>query len=105
MAGASYSKSVLAGLKKNGLLPDEVRRITKMSASRIQAVLHGKAGFTDAQLTAIENATNMSAGELAMASVTPDKALRSVMGAWGDYMRSERKSTHRLPKKSSAVNA
>ena len=91
MPSKRYSKLVLDGVEKQGFLPDEIARITGLTASRIQKIMCEKASLTLAQLAAIEHATGMTGGQLAVRSgIVPDKRLSAVMDAWAE-VRNESK--------------
>jgi hypothetical protein len=66
MGNAVYSKIVLEGLEKRGMLPNEVSRITGLSVAKIKKILDGKASFTHKQFDAIEEATGMNDGQIAL---------------------------------------
>jgi hypothetical protein len=66
MGSAIYSKLVLEGLEKRGLQPKDVARITGLPLAKIQRIQVEKASFTNKQLDAIEEATGMSDGQIAL---------------------------------------
>lgn len=66
MGSAIYSKLVLEGLGKRGLQPDDVARITGLPLAKIRKIQLKKASFTNKQLDAIEDATGMSDGQIAL---------------------------------------
>ena len=88
MASPKYCKAVLAGLQKRGVSAAEVTRITGVTQAWLGMVLEGRASFADAQLAAIESATGMSAGQLALQSKADyDDSIAQVMDAWAGTMR------------------
>ena len=95
MASQLYSKFVLAGLQRMGLTPVGIARIARMSETRVESILAGKGGFTDGQLNAIEVSTGMTAGQIVITVVKPDKSLRAVVEAGARLHKSIQKPSRR----------
>lgn len=87
MPSASYSKAVLTGLRKHGLSPAEVAKVTGLSQSTLKLILAERATFKDSHLDRIEQATQLTAGQLAVKSVRKaPKPLSDFMDAWAELL-------------------
>lgn len=95
MASPQYSKSVLHGLQKLGLLPRDVAKITGLSEPRVRSILLEKAHFTDGNLAAIEEATSMSAGQLAMSTLDADESFKAIINGWAAVGSNKSRATRR----------
>jgi hypothetical protein len=75
-----FSKAVLVGMQKRGSSLKDVSRITGLSKPHLELVLKEKAIFEDSVIVAIESATGLSSGQLALLSLdNPDPQLVAIM--------------------------
>lgn len=85
MASVVFSKAVLSGLLIQGVAISEIAAITGLTQPEIRNFIRRKAAFTDSQLAAIERATGLTGGQLAVISEpSMDAATKAVFEQWAE---------------------
>jgi cyanate lyase len=80
MASTIFSKAVLLGLSNEGFSSADVSAMTGLTPAKIKSIALGKSTLTDKNVAAIERATGLTGGQLAVRSEkSPDPALRKLM--------------------------
>ena len=87
MAGTKFSKAILVGLRKKGFTLHKVEKMTGLSQAALKLILEERGSFKSSHLHRIEQATHISTGQLAVASMRkPDKAISELMDAWAEML-------------------
>jgi hypothetical protein len=71
MLSSGFSSTVLHGMKRHGFTDTALSKITGLTPTRLKSVLAARAGLTDHQLDSVEEASGMTAGELAARHLEP----------------------------------
>jgi hypothetical protein len=71
MLSAVFSNAVVRGFMRQGFDKPALLRLTKLPASRLNAILSEKSHLTHRQLIAIEDAAGMTGGQLASRYLEP----------------------------------